>query len=206
MNEQELFWSEKYEQSYINKNSNFDEKLALKGWNKILTFFHQKNYIPQSILECGSNIGRNINYLNKIYPKSEKSIIEISKKAFEISCNNYDLKYSSNTSILKSNIESQFDLVFTMGVLIHIHPDDLLSNLKKIFDYSSEYIIIGEYFNRTQSMIRYQGEENKLFKNNYGKILNDNFNVKICDYGFLWGEEFDKAGFDDITYWVFRKE
>ena len=167
MNEQELFWSEKYEQDYINKNSSFDEKLAIRGWNKILTFFHQKNYIPKSILECGSNIGRNINYLNKIYPKSEKSIIEISKKAFKISCNNYDLKYSSNTSILKSNIESQFDLVFTMGVLIHIHPDNLLSNLKKIFDYSSEYIIIGEYFNRTQSMIRYQGEDNKLFTNNY---------------------------------------
>ena len=55
-------------------------------------------------------------------------------------------------------------------------------------------------------MIRYWGKDNKLFKNNYGKILNDNFNVKICDYGFLWGEEFDKAGFDDITYWVFRKE
>ena len=81
-----------------------------------------------------------------------------------------------------------------MGVLIHIHPDNLLSNLKKIFDYSSEYIIIGEYFNRTQSMIRYQGEDNKLFKNNYGKILNDNFNVKICDYGFLWEKNLTQQG------------
>ena len=62
MNEQELFWSEKYEQDYINKNSSFDEKLAIRGWNKILTFFHQKNYIPKSILECGSNIGRNNKY------------------------------------------------------------------------------------------------------------------------------------------------
>ena len=42
MNEQELFWSEKYEQDYINKNSSFDEKLAIRGWNKILTFFHKK--------------------------------------------------------------------------------------------------------------------------------------------------------------------
>ena len=37
-----------------------------------------------SILECGSNIGRHIGYLEKIYPKSKKSIIEINKKAIEI--------------------------------------------------------------------------------------------------------------------------
>lgn len=27
----------------------------------------------------------------------------------------------------------------------------------------------------------------------------------LIDYGFLWGYEFDIAGFDDITWWLFEK-
>jgi hypothetical protein len=33
----------------------------------------------------------------------------------------------------------------------------------------------------------------------------DNFDVTLLDYGFLWGRIFDRAGFDDITWWLFEK-
>ena len=205
MNDQEFFWKEEYDSEYIRKNSSFDNEIAIKGWNKMLNHIHNLKYSPASILECGSNIGRNINYLNKIFPLAEKSIIEVSPRAIQIASNKYELKFISNSSILESKIESKFDLVFTMGVLIHIHPDNLIDNLKKIYEYSSKFILIGEYFNRTPEMIKYQGKLNKLFKNNFGKIFKDNFDVRTCDYGFLWGEEYDSAGFDDITYWLFEK-
>lgn len=29
-----------------------------------------------------------------------------------------------------------------------------------------------------------------------------NFDVELVDYGFLWGHIYDDAGFDDITWWV----
>ncbi|MCW7471403.1 hypothetical protein ND863_17725 [Leptospira kanakyensis] len=151
-------------------------------------------------------MGRNIMFLEEIYSQAEKSIIEISKPAYDFVTNQYNLKNSYNGAIIDSNLESNsFDLVFTIGVLIHIHPDNLLENMKKMFNYSKRYIVIGEYFNRTPVMLEYRGEKDKLFKSDFGKLFLENFSVELIDNGFLWGHIYDSAGFDDITYWVFEK-
>jgi hypothetical protein len=95
--------------------------------------------------------------------------------------------------------------VFTMGVLIHINPDQLLEHMSKMYGYSKKYILIGEYFNRIPISIEYQGEKEKLFKRDFGKLFIENFDVNLVDYGFLWGHIYDIAGFDDITWWLFEK-
>jgi len=160
-----------------------------------------------SILECGCNIGRNIMLLDMILSKASKSIIEINNQAFNYVSKNYNINLSYNGSIIESNFNNDsFDLTFTCGVLIHIHPDELLINMKKLYDYSKKYILIAEYFNRTPVMIEYQGHKNKLFKRDFGKFFIDNYNVKLVDYGFLWGYLYDSAGFDDVTWWVFEKK
>ena len=109
-------------------------------------------------------------------------------------------------TIEKLKNEGVFDLVFTMGVLIHINPDQLIENMAKIFKYSSRYILFGEYFNRTPVSIEYQGEQNKLFKRDFGRLFINNFDVNLIDYGFLWSYIYQVAGFDDITWWLFEKQ
>lgn len=202
LNEQEQFWAKTYANEYIKKNSDIDFKLGIKAWKK-MTLKVDK---IQSVLECGCNIGKNLNALDRLYPRANKSIIEISKKAYDYVLKKYSIKHSYNGSIINSNFSNLFDLVFTMGVLIHINPSDLIANMQKIFNYSKKYILIGEYFNRTPTKIIYQGEHNKLFKCDFGKVFINNFNVKLIDYGFLWGHLYDKAGFDDITWWLFEKK
>lgn len=156
-----------------------------------------------NILECGSNIGRNIRFLESVVPDSRKSIIELSEPAYQRVTSICTLEHSFNGSILESNLPiDNFNMVFSMGVLIHISPQNLLENM---FSYSNKYILIGEYFSRSPVMIEYQGQINKLFKQDFGKLFIENFNVSLVDYGFLWGHEFDKAGFDDITWWLFKK-
>ena len=86
-----------------------------------------------------------------------------------------------------------------------MNPDDLLTSMGRMYDLSSRYILISEYFNRTPVMIHYRGEDDRLFKRDFGKLFIENFNCKVVNYGFLWGYEFDNAGFDDITYWLFEK-
>ena len=118
-----------------------------------------------------------------------------------------DIQNSFNGSIIDSELNRYtFDLAFTIGVLIHIHPDHLIENMRKIFNYSKKYILIGEYFNRTPIEIEYQGEKDKLFKRDFGRLFVENFNVSVVDYGFLWGHIYDNAGFDDITWWLFEKK
>ena len=201
-NEQEIFWSEQYAEDYIKKNAEFDTGLALQGWEKMLA----STSGITSLLECGCNIGRNIDSLDRLLPSASKSIIEISKPAFEFVSNRHSLSQKFNGSILESSLEGSFDLVYTMGVLIHINPNELLANLQKVYNYSNKYLLFGEYFNRTPAMIEYQGQKNRLFKRDFGKLVIENFPVKLLDYGFLWGHIYDAAGFDDITWWMFEKK
>ena len=165
-----------------------------------------KAEVVNSYLECGSNIGRNISFLQTVLPNAQKAIIEISPDAYQITVSRYNPQHSFNGAILESDFNDEsFNLVYTMGVLIHIHPEDLLDNMRKMFNYSNKYILFGEYFNRTPVMIEYQGEQNKLFKRDFGKLFMENFNVQLVDYGFLWGHIYDDAGFDDVTWWLFEK-
>ena len=202
--EQENFWSDEYAQDYITKNLEFDNSLGAEAWLSMLGGIGEEKI--NNYLECGCNVGRNLDQLKLVFPRLEPSIIEISKPAFDYVKSRHKLHYSYNGAILDSTFPSgYFDLVFTMGVLIHINPDQLLENLKYIFDYSKKYILIGEYFNRTPVTIEYQGQRDRLFKRDFGKLFIENFPVTLVDYGFLWGHVYDKAGFDDITWWLFSK-
>jgi len=200
--DQEEFWARTYAADYIKRNSEFDGPAGEKAWREMLS----ETDSISTILECGCSIGRNIKFLNNVLPSAKKSIIELSKPAYDFVVKNMEIQNSFNGSIIESELNGHtFDLVFTMVVLIHIHPDNLLENMQKMFQYSSRYILIGEYFNRTPVMIEYQGQQDKLFKRDFGKFFIENFNVSIVDYGFLWGHIYDKAGFDDVTWWLFEK-
>ena len=203
MNEQQNFWANSYAEDYIKKNSSFDKELGAECWKIMLA----KADKISSILECGCNIGRNIGFLDVALPDARKSIIEISKPAYNFVTSHYNLEKAFNGAIVDSKFsQDEFDLVFTMGVLIHIHPDHLLDNMRKMYEYSGKYILMGEYFNHTPVMIEYQGEKDKLFKRDFGKSFIDNFDVDLVDYGFLWGHLYDSAGFDAITWWLFEKK
>ena len=201
--EQERFWATTYANDYIKKNSEFDHKLGSEAWVNMLQKIQGK---VKNYLECGCNIGRNITQIKLAFPEAKPSIIEISELAFNFVTAHHEFTSAYNGPILNSNFEKEsFDLVFTMGVLIHINPDQLLEHMAKMFGYSKKYILIGEYFNRTPISIEYQGEKEKLFKRDFGKLFIENFDVELVDYGFLWGHIYDIAGFDDLTWWLFEK-
>ena len=202
--DQEKFWATTYADDYIKKNSEFDHKLGAEAWGRILERVQGR---VENYLECGCNIGRNITQIKLILPDAKPSIIEISEPAFNFVTAHNEFVNAYNGPILNSDFgKDSFDLVFTMGVLIHINPDQLLEHMAKMFEYSRRYILIGEYFNRTPITIEYQGKKEKLFKRDFGKLFIENFDVKLVDYGFLWGYKYDVAGFDDITWWMFEKE
>ncbi len=202
-NEQENFWMTKIAESYAQDNSTFDGILGQIAWKKILTRVEAGSI--SSYLDCGSNIGRNISFLQEILPDASANIIELSKLPYEKCLRDFNIQESFLGPIKDAVFEKKFNLVFTNGVLIHVNPNDLLESMRRMYELSTRYILIAEYFNRTPTMIHYRGEHDKLFKRDFGKLFAENFECKVLDYGFLWGHEFDQAGFDDITYWIFEK-
>ena len=90
-----------------------------------------KEYVDFSgkILEIGCNVGRNLNYLfNAGFKHLEGN--EISKEAIDLMVKTYpkmakEIKIYNNPVewVIKNYESNYFDLVFTMAVLQHIHPD-----------------------------------------------------------------------------------
>lgn len=199
---QEVFWRDIYAEEYISRNNNFDLNSGIKAWAQMTKNLEGVT----SVLECGCNIGRNINILDHLMPEAEKTIVEISPAAFNIVTSRYKLVDPQNCSIQSSDFKGkQFDLVFTTGVLIHIAPENLLDNLSKIYTLSRRYILFCEMFSRTPKTVRYKDEDDLLFTRDYGRFFLENFPARVVDYGFLWGHYYDRAGFDDGNYWVFEK-
>lgn len=200
---QEDFWKNEIAESYAQDNSSFDKQRGLVAWKRILSMIDKSEI--SSYLDCGSNIGRNITFLKEILPSASANIVELAKEPYEKCLRDFQIEESFLGPIKDAKFDAKFDLVFTNGVLIHVNPDDLLESMSCMYEMSSRYILIGEYFNRTSVMINYRGKDDRLFKRDFGKLFVENFNCNVIDYGFLWGHEFDEAGFDDITYWLFEK-
>lgn len=200
---QEQYWAEEAARAYIARNTSFEHDLGSRAWRRMLAGARQpiENY-----LECGCNIGRNLNQLALARPGAAPSVIEISQPAFEFVSRQHRLQHGFNGPILDAELPAaHFDLVFTIGVLIHIHPDQLLQTMARMHGWSRRYVLIGEYFNRTPMMLEYHGQADRLWKRDFGRLFADHFAVDVVDYGFLWDREFGPAGFDDITWWLFEK-
>lgn len=198
-NIQTNYWLKNFQ--YIKRNNSFDNKLGKKVWYDLL-----KNKKIDSILECGSNIGRNLKQINLAYPKKKLSFIELNKKAFKICSLNKNIENSYNSSIQDCKIlKNTYDLVFTSGVLIHLNDKTLNKVIPKIIDWSKNFVIVLEYFSTTKIEKTYRGKKNLLFLREYGEEFLKTKRVKLLDCGFLYSKIYKKAGFDDITYWVFKK-
>jgi len=95
--------------------------------------------------------------------------VEISKKRTKginiIQGNAFDIPYKS----------SYFDLVFTSGVLIHIHPSDIKTICKEINRCSKKYIWGFEYYADEFTEVNYRDNSDLLWKADYANIYLSTF-------------------------------
>jgi len=82
-----------------------------------------------SVLEIGCNVGRNLNYLSHAGYKKLSGIeisteaVKLMKKSYPVLCKSAKIYNSPVERIIKKLGDSQFDIVFSMAVLQHIHRD-----------------------------------------------------------------------------------
>lgn len=170
--EQEDFWRGAFGTEYIGRN-NSQEIIAsnVGNFSKILKSCNSK---INSVLEFGSNIGNNLKAINTLIPNVQCSAIEINKTAVDILKNDSFFKNNLTVyegSILDFKCDKIFDLTLIKTVLIHINPEMLNNVYEKLYTYSNRYIVICEYYNPTPVMVEYRGNQNKLFKRDWGGNL-----------------------------------
>ena len=201
-NEQEVFWEGEFGSDYIDRNS--DAKLLASNislFSKVLKSMQKID----SMIEFGSNIGMNIRSLNLLLPKLDIHAIEINKSACDILKKNKNVTVH-NESIIGFETDRRFDLCLIKGVLIHTNPESLKSVYKSIYDSSSRYICVAEYYNPTPMSIEYRGHKDKLFKRDFaGEMLDLYSDLKLVDYGFCYHRDPIHPK-DDLTWFLLEKK
>ena len=201
--EQEKVWKGNFGDSYTSRTSvNTKKQVA----SNISLFNHAIKNVSNlsSIIEFGCNFGLNLHALRELLPESKITGIEINDSSADIvdAWGGAEVIRGSISDVI---IDKKFDMSFTKGVLIHIHPDKLKKVYEQLYSCSNKYILIAEYYNPTPMGIPYRGHKNRLFKRDFaGEIMGIYPDLTLIDYGFVYHNDILFPQ-DDINWFLMKK-
>lgn len=189
---QEQFWAGDFGNSYTERNRvNWLDRVPF--WTKIIGLTG-----AQSALEVGCNCGWNLLAIRAVSLGVHLNGIDVNEHAllqarrFGFAAARITAPVAAALSILK------YDLVFTVGCLIHVSPESLTETMKAIKDLSRRYVLAVEYEADKEEEIDYRGHAERLWKRPYGKLYQE-MGLTLIDSGDA-GE-----GFDRCTFWLLEK-
>ena len=198
---QEAFWAGSFGNEYLQRNRGdhiIAANLALFG-----SVFQNTGHI-ESILELGSNIGLNCRAIRTLLPHASITAVEINETAAK-ACRETGCAEVHNVSILDFQPKQKWDLVFTKGVLIHLQPETLPAVYDLMYQASSRYLMVCEYYNPSPVTISYRGHEDRLFKRDFaGEILAKFSDLRLVSYGFKYRRD-PNFPQDDLTWFLLEK-
>ena len=200
--EQENFWAGEFGNDYINRNQG--EELIT---SKSVLFGQILRAAPnvKSIVELGCNIGLNLQALNRINNNFELCGYEINKTAAQKSRDLHIADIVDGTILDAIPADKKYDVSFTKSVLIHINPDELHRVYDNLYNLSKKYIVVCEYYNPSPVVVKYRGNEDRLFKRDFAGELIDKYNLNLIDYGFTYHRD-NYFPQDDSTWFLLEKQ
>jgi len=202
---QSALWRGHFGDEYIERNpmSAANVQAAAMLWAQILLRLQGER--PRKILEVGPNVGINLRALRSL-TDAELYGVEPNATARRLLAESGVLSAANILDGVAAKLglpDGAMDLVFTRGVLIHIHPDDLLASCRELHRVARRYIVSIEYFAANAEELTYRRQPNALFKRDFGAFWVDHFpGLRVLDYGFAWQR---MTGLDNLTWWVFEK-
>lgn len=197
---QEEFWAGEFGDEYIGRNQG---QAMLESNLRLFSDALKNTQNISSCLEFGANIGVNLEAIKALNPAIKLKGVEINADAFK------QLKMLIGDqahlgSILDYDSKEKVDLTFTKTVLIHINPESLSAVYEKLYQVSSRYILICEYYNTTPVSIDYRGHSDRLFKRDFaGEMLDYYTDLKLIDNGFIYHRDYPML--DDMNWFLLEK-
>lgn len=198
-------WTGSFGDAYVDRNQGGRAEIGARARFLASVLARMGDDLPASILELGCNIGLN---LKALYGLCDATLmgIEPNEKARTALAGSGVLQpdHLFGGALPDTGLPAaQADLVFTCGVLIHVPEETLTATLREMVRLSTRYVLMAEYFSPRSEMIPYRGENDLLFKRDFGGLLWDlHPELSLVDYGFQWRRV---TGLDDLTWWLFRK-
>jgi len=192
----EDLWGGTFGDEYIARNTRAGDVRA-PFWRSISAEF------PASrVLEVGCNVGGNLRWLAEALPRGGAVGIDVSHPALvELAARAPALAIRSVARALPFR-DAAFDLVFTMGVLIHQPEQTLRDVMSEIVRCARRWVLCGEYHASATTEVPYRGQEGALFKRDYGALYQRLFpQLRLCRRWFFGRD----VGWDDVSIWMFEK-
>lgn len=191
----ERLWAGGFGDDYIERNRGPDTRRPF--WLSLLP-----GLACERVLEVGCETGVNLRSVAELVGRSGAYGVDVNAKALgemraglpgvqALRCAARHLPFPSGS----------FDLVFTVGVLIHQPESALAMAMGETVRCSRRWIFCGEYFAPETLEIAYRGERAVLFKRDYGRLYGELFDgLALRQQGFVGPEA------DNLVFWLFEKK
>jgi ubiquinone/menaquinone biosynthesis C-methylase UbiE len=195
-NEKRGTWNGDFGINYTIRNKIIPENLV--------PFFKRitKDLKLKRILEVGCNRGHNLVALSYC-DQYELYGIDINPYSILLAKENKEISFAVGNIFDILYKDNFFDMVMTIGVLIHIDPVDMKKALTELLRVSNKYYFMVEYNYNFNEFEKIPYRENVgLWRGNFKELVLENFNVKLI----LEGEAGELDGFGDKrNYFLFEK-
>ena len=179
--EQESFWAGDFGNEYTARNQG---KAAQAASIAVLASILPHCAGIESVLELGTNLGLNMQSLALLKPELSLHGVEINAKAVASLRQTLPQVTLHHTAIQDFVPPRHYDLVFTMGVLIHLAPETLADVYRLMAACAARYVLMSEYYSPTPVEVPYRGHSGRLFKRDFaGEFLDLNPGWQLRAYG-----------------------
>jgi pseudaminic acid biosynthesis-associated methylase len=193
----EQLWAGEFGDAYVTRNEVLDDRRS-EFWRTLL------GSAPiRTTLEVGCGQGGNLRPISAILEPDNVYGIDVNAEAIERARRNAPGTHVASSVARDLPFEdARFDLVYTVGVLIHQPDASLPEVMAEIVRCSRRFVLWVEYHAPETVEVPYHGVEGTLFKRDYGRIYHELFpELTIHSEGFLGPE----AGFDRGTWQLLEK-
>ena len=193
----EALWAGAFGDAYTERNAQASANRE-RFWREVL-----RDFPASRALEVGCNLGANLVWIAAGDGVECAAGVDVNLGALRRLRERIPgVRAVSATARALPFAAGSFDLVFTMGVLIHQSPEALPAVMDEIVRCSRRFVLCGEYHAPETTEVPYRGERGALFKRDYGALYQACFpQLTLRRQTFLSRAE----GWDDVTVWVFEK-
>jgi pseudaminic acid biosynthesis-associated methylase len=194
LTEQEQFWRQDFGDEYVRRNR-VDWRSRVPFWQDII-----ERIRPHSVLEVGCGSGWNMRAIRNVNPFISLWGAEINQTAIQEAADaGLHVVEASVFDLKKEWPDEGFDLVCSIGMLIHIAPEDISRAMDSIISVSNRYVLAVEYADETEVEVEYRGHSQRLWRRPFGTMYQVK-GLKLVAQGAAPAEAFDKC-----AWWLLER-
>lgn len=200
LTEQEQFWKGEFGSDYVARHKELNWRARVPFWRSIVEMTGAR-----SILEVGCNSGANMLAIRRALVEADADVVSL----WGCDINNAAIEEAGDAglSVVEASLfnlkaewpEDRFDLVASVGVLIHVGPEDLSSAMDSIISVSNRYVLAVEYADETEVMVPYRDHTERLWRRPFGKMYVER-GLKLVAEG-----EAPAEAFDACAWWLLER-